>query len=92
MGSAPPERLGTAGGLQATARNLGLSCGSALIVALVASRFDSHGGGPRLVSGALEASQKAPLALATRDAYALLAGIAVAASAFAWTGARSRQA
>ena len=83
MGSVPAERLGTAGGLQATARNLGLAAGSALIVALVASRFTAHGGGPRLLSGALGDAQKASLALATRDAYAVLAVLAVAASGWA---------
>ncbi len=90
MGSVPSERLGTAGGLQATARNLGLSSGSALIVALVASRYTAHGGGPRLVSGALSAAQRDPLALATRDAYALLAGVAVVAAGFAWKTGRNR--
>ena len=81
MGSVPPERLGLASGLQATMRNLGLASGAAAMAAIVASRFTAHGGGALAASAHGGATHPLAFALATRDAYLAMAGVALAAAA-----------
>jgi EmrB/QacA subfamily drug resistance transporter len=85
LGSVPPEHLGLASGLQATSRNLGIAAGSALVIAVVASRYAAHGGAGALAAGAIPPAARSAFALATRDAYGLLAGLAVAGAGLAWT-------
>ena len=76
LSSAPPERLGVASGLQATMRNLGIASGSAVTAAMVASRFASHSG-QRLAAEALGPEGRAAFAAATREAYLVLAVVAL---------------
>lgn len=75
LSSAPPGMLGLASGLQATMRNLGIAGGTAAMTAMLASGYAGHGGGrlehDRLVPSAF--------ALASRDAYVVLAGLALVA-------------
>jgi len=85
LGSVPAERLGLASGLQATSRNLGIAAGSALVVAMMASRFAAHGGPGALTAGSIPPTARPAFALATRDAYALLAAFSLAGSALAWS-------
>ena len=80
MGSVPPERLGLASGLQATMRNLGIASGAAAMAAIVASRFAAHGGGTLAASARGGATHPLAFALATRDAYLVMAAVAVAAA------------
>ena len=80
MGSVPPARLGLASGLQATMRNLGIASGAAAMTAIVASRFAAHGGGTLAASVRGGATHPLAFALATRDAYLVMAAVAVAAA------------
>jgi len=85
LGSVPPDRLGLASGLQATSRNLGIAAGSALVVAVVASRYGAHGGPGALAAGAIPAAARPAFALASRDAYGLFAILALAGTVLAWS-------
>ena len=84
MGAVPADQLGLASGLQATMRNLGIAGGAAAMAAIVSSRFVAHGGG--LLGANPEGGATHPLefALATRDAYLVMAAVAVAAAALAF--------
>jgi DHA2 family multidrug resistance protein-like MFS transporter len=73
MGALPPERLGSGGGLLATARNLGMAVGVAIAGGLFALRGGSGADGPAFLAG---------YALALR-AGAILAVLAAAAAASA---------
>ncbi len=79
----PREKLGIAAGLQGTARNLGITSGSAVMGALVASRYQSHGGGVLATTDATALNPVA-FALATHDAYIAMAMVAVFATWVAW--------
>jgi EmrB/QacA subfamily drug resistance transporter len=83
LSSVPPEKLGLASGLQATMRNLGIAGGAAGMAAIVASRYLTHGGGA-LAASTRGASVVAPaFAMATRDAYLVMAVVAGGASVLA---------
>jgi EmrB/QacA subfamily drug resistance transporter len=75
LSAAPPGQLGLASGLQATMRNLGIAGGAAATAAIAASRYLAHGGGS-LWAGRTPIVRSA-LALATRDVYLALAGLAL---------------
>lgn len=77
LGAATPGRLGTASGLQATMRNLGITGGAAATAALVASRYVAHGGPPPR-PGAFHAAL--PFALAGRDLFVALALVSLLAA------------
>ncbi len=79
----PREQLGIAAGLQGTARNLGIATGSAVMGAIVASRYRTHGGGvlASTTSGGVEAPA---FAAATHDAYVAMAVLAGFAAWVAW--------
>jgi EmrB/QacA subfamily drug resistance transporter len=83
MGSVPANQLGLASGLQATMRNLGIAGGAAAMAAIVSSRFMAHGGG--LLGATPEGGAAHPMefALATRDAYLVMAALAVFAAVLA---------
>jgi len=83
----PREQLGIASGLQGTTRNLGFSSGAALMGALVASSYLRHAG--RALEGARAPVDAAAFAAATREAYAVLAGIAGLATLLAALQRRS---
>jgi len=91
MGSVPPERLGLASGLQATMRNLGIASGAAAMAAIVASRFAAHGGGTLAASAQGGATHPLAFALATRDAYLVMAAVALAAAALSLRQAGATQ-
>lgn len=78
LSSVPHEKLGLASGLQATMRNLGISTGAAATAAVVASRYAARGGGT-LAAGQTHATAKLAFALATRDVYLAMAGLALVA-------------
>jgi MFS family permease len=80
MGALPRARLGSGGGLLATARNAGMAAGVGLAGALFAMRAGPHPSGPQFLAG---------YALSLR-AGAVLAVAAAAASLFR-TGAPARQ-
>jgi EmrB/QacA subfamily drug resistance transporter len=82
FGAAPAGDLGLVSGLQATMRNLGIASGSAAMAAAVATRYAAHGGGS-LVVRAGSTLERLPFALATRDAYAGMTGLAVVATLLA---------
>jgi EmrB/QacA subfamily drug resistance transporter len=82
LSAAPHEALGFASGLQGTMRNLGISGGAAATAAIVASRFTAHGGGS-LAIGHTAPPGRLAFALATRDAYLAMAGVALIAAALA---------
>jgi len=86
----PREQLGIASGLQGTARNLGIATGSAVMGAIVASRYGANGGGV-LAASASGAIDRSAFAAATHDAYIAMAVLAVFATWVAWRqrGARS---
>ncbi len=71
----PREQLGIASGLQGTTRNLGFSSGAAMMGALMASRYQRHTG--QVLSGLGTRVHAAGFAAATRDAYAVMAVIAI---------------
>jgi hypothetical protein len=79
LSSVPAARLGLASGLQGTMRNLGISTGAAGMAAIVASRYVAHGGGLLAASAHGQAARPEAFALATRDAYVAMAGVAVLA-------------
>ena len=86
----PRAQLGIASGLQGTTRNLGFTCGAALMGGLMASRYAMHAhrpldmtGGPMDVAG---------FAAATRDAYLVLAAVAVVGTLMAAVQKRGRPA
>ncbi|MEO5988157.1 MAG: MFS transporter [Candidatus Eisenbacteria bacterium] len=79
----PREQLGIASGLQGTARNLGIATGSAMMGAIVASRYHAHGGGI-LASTTLGGVDAPAFAGATHDAYVAMAILAVMAAGVAW--------
>ena len=83
MSAAPHQRLGLASGLQATMRNLGFAGGAAATAAIVASRFVAHGGGALAASVSGGAANPPAFALATRDAYLAMAGVALGAALLA---------
>ncbi len=80
MGSVPTARLGLASGLQATMRNLGLAAGAAAMAAIVATRFAAHGGGLLAASAHGGATHPLAFAAATRDAYLVMAAVALVAA------------
>ncbi len=80
MGSVPSARLGLASGLQATMRNLGLAAGAAAMAAIVATRFAAHGGGLLAASAHGGATHPLAFAAATRDAYLVMAAVALVAA------------
>ncbi len=77
MGAVPATRLGFAGGLLATMRNLGMLCGIGLAAAIYEGRELAHIG--RVGGGAIETT-RAAAALGVRDALLVAAAIAVLAS------------
>ncbi|HEY7923822.1 MAG TPA: MFS transporter [Vicinamibacteria bacterium] len=79
----PPARLGLASGLQGTARNLGIASGVALTGAYVTMSYRSLAGRP-LALGGPEPVDTEALRLATQQAFAGLAGIALLAAGLAW--------
>ena len=83
MGSVPPDQLGLASGLQATMRNLGIAGGAAAMAAIVSSRFAAHGGGVLGASANGGAAHPMEFALATHDAYLVMAALAAAAAVLA---------
>jgi hypothetical protein len=87
----PPERLGLASGLQATMRNLGIASGAAAMAAIVASRFAAHGGGTLAASAHGGATHPLAFALATRDAYLVMAMVALGAAALSLWQAGGRR-
>jgi MFS family permease len=80
MGAVPSKRLGFAGGLLATMRNLGMLCGIGLAAAVYEGRELAHIG--RVGGGAIEATgvSGAAAALGVRDALLVAAAIAILAS------------
>jgi EmrB/QacA subfamily drug resistance transporter len=84
MGTVPARHLGTASGLQAVSRNLGIATGSALTAALATSRFIAHGGPETLTAGTLTPLLVRAFALATRDTFAGLAVLALIGAGLAW--------
>jgi EmrB/QacA subfamily drug resistance transporter len=78
MSAVPRDRLGLAAGLQATMRNLGISGGAAAAAAIVASRYQAHGGGLLRSTGHAGFSTLA-FAGASRDLYIAMLGVAVLA-------------
>ena len=78
MSAVPSERLGLAAGLQATMRNLGIAGGAAAAAAIVASRYQAHGGGLLRSSGHQGFSTLA-FAQASQDLYLAMAALAVLA-------------
>jgi len=76
MGAVPRERLGLAAGLQATMRSLGMTFGAALAAAVLASRYDAHGGGV-LRTTAMAGFHTQAFTLAGHDLDAVLAGLAL---------------
>lgn len=85
----PPSQLGLAVGLQGTTRNLGIAAGIALTGAVVASRYAAHGGGVLHVAAAGGVA-RAALVAASRDAFRVLAAIALLATWLAWWARRAR--
>jgi MFS-type transporter involved in bile tolerance (Atg22 family) len=83
MSAVPHQRLGLASGLQATVRNLGFAGGAAATAAIVASSFAAHGGGGLAASVHGGASHPLAFALATRDAYRVMTGVALFAAVLA---------
>jgi EmrB/QacA subfamily drug resistance transporter len=81
MGSVPADRLGLASGLQATMRNLGIAGGAGAMAAIVASRFAAHGGGLLAASARGGAQDPTAFTLATRDAFLVMALVALGAAA-----------
>lgn len=79
----PREQLGIASGLQGTSRNLGIATGSAVMGAIVASRYHLHGGGV-LATTATSGVDPGAFAAATHDAYIAMAIVAVFAAWVAW--------
>jgi EmrB/QacA subfamily drug resistance transporter len=75
MGAVPSDRLGLAAGLQATARNLGIAGGAAAAAAIVASRYQAHGGGLLRNTG-LRGFSTLAFAQASQDLYVAMAGLA----------------
>jgi len=78
MSAVPREKLGLAAGLQATMRNLGISGGAAAAAAIVASRYQAHGGG-MLRSTGHAAFNTLAFAQASQDLYIAMIGVAVLA-------------
>lgn len=79
----PREQLGIASGLQGTARHLGIATGAALMGAIVASRYHTHGGGV-LASTSSSGVDAPAFAAATHDAYLAMAILAAVATGVAW--------
>jgi MFS family permease len=77
----PREQLGIASGLQGTTRNLGFTAGTALMGALMASRYLAHA--HRVLEGAGAPVDHAGFAAATHDAYMVMAAIAAVATLMA---------
>ncbi len=75
FGTAPPERVGAASGLQATMRNLGIASGAAATGAIVASRYQALAGGAMVAVGHT-ALDRVAFAHATRDAFLAMAVVA----------------
>ncbi len=75
MSAVPADRLGLAAGLQATMRNLGIAGGAAAAAAIVASRYQAHGGGLLRSTGHQGFSTLA-FAQASQDLYVAMAGLA----------------
>jgi len=78
MSAVPTDRLGLAAGLQATMRNLGIAGGAAAAAAIVASRYQAHGGGLMRSTGHGGFSTLA-FAQASQDLYLSMAALAVLA-------------
>lgn len=84
LSRAPRGSLGLAAGLQGTARNVGLSCGVALMTVLVAAGAPAGGAWTSPT-----ANERAALADATQLAFRCWAGVAALAAIAAWRlGAR----
>ena len=82
LGAVPPERLGSASGLQATMRNLGVTAGAAASAAIVTTRQAAHGAvAPGSLGGA--GFDRAAFARAHHDLNLSLAAVAVLAALFA---------
>ncbi len=77
----PHEQLGIASGLQGTTRNLGFTAGTALMGALMASRYLAHA--HRVLEGAGVHVDRPGFAAATHDAYMVMAAIAAIAAVLA---------
>jgi MFS family permease len=77
MGSVPRSRLGTASGLQATMRNLGIASGTAASAAVVASLYARVAHAPLVVGATTGVADIHSLALAVGGAFLGLAGLAV---------------
>jgi EmrB/QacA subfamily drug resistance transporter len=75
MGAVPADRLGLAAGLQATMRNLGIAGGAAAAAAIIASRYQAHGGGLMRSTGH-EGFSTLAFAQASQDLYVAMAGLA----------------
>lgn len=86
----PREQLGIASGLQGTTRNLGFTSGTALMGALMAGRYLAHA--HRALEGANLPVDRAGFALATHDAYLVMAAVAVVATLMAAAQKRERPA
>ena len=79
----PYERVGVAAGLQGTTRNLGLAAGIAFTGAMVTARYHGHAGAT-LRLGSPGGVDHLAFVLATREAFQVLAALAMLSAAIAW--------
>ena len=79
----PPDRLGVASGLQGTTRNLGLAAGIAFTGAMVTARYHGHAG-TALRLGSPGGVDHLAFVLATREAFQVLAALALLSAGFSW--------
>jgi MFS family permease len=83
MSLVPQDRLGVASGLQGTTRNLGLTAGIAFTGAMVTARYHGHAGSA-LRLGSPGGVDHLAFVLATREAFQVLAALALLSAGFSW--------